>query len=241
MTFSVVIPARHASTRLPGKPLLDIGGKPMLRRTWERASASAAAEVVIATDDERIREAAEGFGARTLMTSDRHRSGTERVQEAAEAMEWPDGRVVVNVQADEPMIPPTAIDQVAENLLRRGDAGMATLCHPADPERDAADPHAVKVVVDNQGRALYFSRAPIPHGAARPLRHVGVYAYRVEVLRRLVRWPATELELQEDLEQLRALCNGVVVHVGVLDGPIPAGVDTERDLAAARARAEAAG
>ncbi len=239
MTFSVVIPARHASTRLPGKPLLDIGGKPMLRRVWERAGASAADEVVIATDDERIRAAAEGFGARALMTSDRHRSGTERVQEAAAALRWPDGRVVVNVQADEPMIPPAAIDRVADDLLRRPDAGMATLCHPDDPARDAEDPHAVKVVLDNRGRALYFSRAPIPYGAGRRLRHVGIYAYRVETLRRLARQPPAELERRENLEQLRALCNGIVIHVGVLDGPLPPGVDTERDLAEARARAAA--
>lgn len=237
MTFSVVIPARYAATRLPGKPLLDIAGKPMLQHTWERACASEADEVVIATDDERIRDAAEGFGASVCMTADTHRSGTDRIQEVCRLRGWAEDRIVVNVQADEPLIPPQVINQVAVNLDVH-ETGIATLCEAITSAAEVEDPNAVKVVVSRSGRALYFSRSTIPHGASASAgncyRHVGIYAYRVGVLNRFVTWPASALELAEKLEQLRALDNDVIIHVDVARSSIPAGVDTEKDLQAVR-------
>ena len=239
MKFSVVIPARFAATRLPGKPLLDIGGKPMIQHTWERASCSAAESVYIATDDERIRAVAEGFGAKVCMTLSSHRSGTDRIQEVATQLKLPEQHILVNVQADEPLIPPQVIDQVAANLAQHSEVGIATLCEAINSREEIEDPNAVKVVLDHRGHALYFSRSTIPwSGSTAPrncFRHVGIYAYRVAILNQFVQWPASELELTEKLEQLRALYNGVAVHVAVSTAHIPAGVDTQRDLEAARA------
>lgn len=238
MTFSVVIPARYAASRLPGKPLLDIAGKPMIQHTFEQAQASAADAVYIATDDERIRTVAEEFGANVCMTSAEHRSGTDRLQEVAQQLNFEQDHIIVNVQADEPLIPPAAINQVAENLAASASAGIATLCEPISSQDQIDDPNAVKVVIDNLSHALYFSRAAIPwQGSASArncFRHIGIYAYRVSMLNQFVLWPASELEIQEKLEQLRALCNGVVVQVALSTEPIPAGVDTERDLEAVR-------
>ncbi len=238
MTFSVVIPARYAAKRLPGKPLLDIAGKPMLQHTFERAQASAADAVYIATDDERIKSVAEAFGAKVCMTSAEHRSGTDRLQEVAQQLAFSDAHIIVNVQADEPLIPPAAINQVADNLAANTDAGIATLCETISSQEDIDDPNAVKVVIDNSGMALYFSRAAIPWqgmAAARNcLRHIGIYAYRVSTLNQFVQWPASELEIQEKLEQLRALGNGVKIQVALCAHPVPAGVDTERDLEVVR-------
>src|SRR5210317_2186975 len=162
MSFTVVIPARYGSTRLPGKPLLDIPGKPMVQWVWEQASRSAASSLVIATDDTRIREVAEGFGAQVCMTAAQHPSGTDRLQQVAREMAWDDEQIVVNVQGDEPLIPPAVIDQVAANLATRPQAGMATLCEPLETLEELLNPNAVKVVADREGMALYFSRAPIP-------------------------------------------------------------------------------
>lgn len=238
MSFTVLIPARYAAQRLPGKPLLDIGGKPMLQHTWERACESAAHHVVIATDDERIAQAAKAFGAEVVMTLPSHRSGTDRLQEAADKLGLGADDIVVNVQADEPLLPASAISQVANNLAADSDIGIATLCEVIDTQDEVADPNAVKVVMDRNGRALYFSRAAIPYGASASARncyrHIGLYAYRVSVLNQFVQWPAAELELQEKLEQLRAMHNGVAIHVAISEARIPPGVDTEKDLEAVR-------
>ena len=244
MSFKVVIPARYAAQRLPGKPLLDIQGKPMLQHTWERACGSAASEVVIATDDQRILDAALGFGADACMTSDRHRSGTDRIQEVASARAWNNETIVVNVQGDEPLIPPHAIDQVAANLAAHNDAGIATLCERIANPHEIDDPNAVKVVFDKQGYALYFSRSPIPYSATETghtrYRHVGIYAYRVQVLNDFVSWPPAQLETSEKLEQLRALAEGVRIHVAISSEAMPAGIDTEADLEVVRKHLAAA-
>ena len=243
MSFTVVIPARHASTRLPGKPLLDIGGRPMIRHVWERASASAASRVVIATDDERIRSAAESFGAEVCMTAVEHPSGTDRLQEAAARLGLADQDIVVNVQGDEPLIPPAVIDQVAANLADHPACGIATLCEQVHQANVFLDPNVVKLVRGTDGRALYFSRAPIPwprdaFARARdalpagrvPLRHIGIYAYRVAFLHRFVGWPVGTLEKLESLEQLRALEHGVGIHAAEACMEIPGGVDTPADV-----------
>ena len=238
MSFSVVIPARYASTRLPGKPLLDIAGKPMLQHTWERALLSGATRVVIATDDNRILEAAKAFGADVLMTAATHQSGSDRICEVVDALGLDDSESVINVQADEPLIPPEAINQVAVCLNLNTGFGIATLCEPIEDEREYSEPSSVKVVMDKTGRALYFSRAPIPASVSYPAecyRHIGIYAYRVGVLRQFVTWPVAAIEAVERLEQLRALYNGVPIHVSVAPVRIPPGVDTPEDLAAVRA------
>ena len=242
MSFKIVIPARYAAQRLPGKPLLDIQGKPMLQHTWERACESAANEVVIATDDPRILDAAVSFGAAAQMTSDAHRSGTDRIQEVAAARQWSDDTIVVNVQGDEPLIPPHAINQVANNLSRHHQAGIATLCETIKEQSEISNPNAVKVVFDKQGYALYFSRSAIPHASpdadkcSNELyhRHVGIYAYRVQVLNDFVKWPPATMEIAEKLEQLRALAEGVKIHVAVSADSMPAGIDTAADLEAVR-------
>ena len=253
MTFTVVIPARFASTRLPGKPLLDIAGQPMIRHVWERACRSAAARVVIATDDERIRSAAESFGAEVCMTAVAHPSGTDRLQEAVHGLGLADDAIVVNVQGDEPLIPPAVIDQVAANLARESDCGIATLCEPLDTVEAFLDPNIVKLVRDDRMRAIYFSRAPIPwprddfakdRGCLPegflPLRHIGIYAYRVSFLHRFVGWPLGVLEARECLEQLRALEHGVGIHAAQACAAIPGGVDTAADLARVNALLAAA-
>jgi 3-deoxy-manno-octulosonate cytidylyltransferase (CMP-KDO synthetase) len=232
MSFSVVIPARFAANRLPGKPLLDICGKPMIQHTYEKALASKAKSVTIATDDHRIKDVAESFGAQVCMTSSVHTSGTDRIQEVAAQLKLKGQEVIVNVQADEPLLPPAAINQVAQN-------GIATLCELVTEQGEIDDANAVKVVMDKDGQALYFSRSTLPWQASTSAqncyRHIGIYAYRVVVLNQFVQWPVSELELSEKLEQLRALHNGVKIHVAVTNQRIPPGVDTERDLDAVRA------
>lgn len=211
----------------------------MLQHTYERALSSAAESVIIATDDERIRSAAEGFGARVCMTSTEHRSGSDRIQEVTQQLELPEQYIVVNVQADEPLIPPSVIDQVADNLAQHPEIGIATLCEVISSQEEIGDPNSVKVVMDKAGRALYFSRATIPwQGSASArncYRHIGIYGYRVAVLNQYVLWPPSELEISEKLEQLRALDNGVAIHVAVSTENIPPGVDTEADLETVRA------
>lgn len=235
MTFSVIIPARYASSRLHGKLLLDLAGKPVLQHTIERSLASEAGQVVVATDEARIAELVRTTEARVVMTSPDNATGTDRIQEAAGILGLRGEEIVVNVQGDEPLIPVAAINQVARNLAEHGDAGIATLCEEITDEAEFADPNAVKVVRDEQGFALYFSRAPIPHGgAAQALRHIGIYAYRVELLNRFVNWPQSDPERSERLEQLRALSNGVKVHVGVSSERFPAGIDTKEDLETAK-------
>lgn len=240
-SFVVVIPARYASIRLPGKPLREILGKPMLEHVWRRGSESAAREVVIATDDERIAAAAEVFGATVCMTGDQHRSGTERIAEVADLLDWDDDEIVVNLQGDEPTMPASLIDQVA-SLLAESAADIATLASPLLSQADFENPNVVKVVRNELGNALYFSRAAIPYQRSTSsdrrardaaLHHHGVYAYRCRVLRQLVTSRPSPLEQAEELEQLRALALGMTIRVGMPAVRPGRGVDTEADLAAA--------
>ena len=239
--FVVVIPARYASTRLPGKPLREINGKPMLEHAWLRARESNARDVIIATDDERIADVAEAFGADVCMTGDQHRSGTERIAEVADLMDWGDDVVVVNLQGDEPAMPPGLIDQCAQ-LLGDESVDISTLASPLASGDDFDNPNVVKVVVDDAGNAMYFSRATIPYprseaegrtGASLALHHHGLYGYRCGVLRRLVGAPPSDLELVEQLEQLRALALGMTIRVGRPSVRPGRGVDTEADLESA--------
>ena len=241
--FVVVIPARYASVRLPGKPLREIAGKPMIQHVYEIATRTSAQEVWIATDDERIEAVAKSFGANVCMTSPDHRSGTERLAEVCIQNGWSDELVVVNLQGDEPLMAPELIDQCAA-LLDDGKAGMATLASPLASERDYDNPNVVKVVIDSDSNALYFSRSPIPHSRddstrelalETALRHHGIYAYRGAVLGRLVASDAAALEESEKLEQLRALWLGITIRVGIAAVPPGPGVDTEEDLAAVEA------
>ncbi|WP_126445900.1 3-deoxy-manno-octulosonate cytidylyltransferase [Sulfuricystis multivorans] len=241
--FFVVIPARYASTRLPGKPLLDLAGKPMVVRVAEAAQRSGAQEVIIATDDERIIAAAAAHGHLAVMTRADHVSGTDRVAEVARFFGWPEEAIVVNVQGDEPLIDPAHIDAVAGALVIDREASMATAAHRIHDLTEFMSPHVVKVVTTSNGRALYFSRAPIPWHrdglAARPAvlppelevrRHVGLYAYRVGFLRRFGSLAPAPLEQWEALEQLRALWHGFHIHVIDYAHPPVPGVDTPEDL-----------
>jgi 3-deoxy-manno-octulosonate cytidylyltransferase (CMP-KDO synthetase) len=237
MSFRVVIPARFDSSRLPGKALLPLAGKPMLQWVHERALGAHAAEVIIATDDERIANAARGFGATVAMTARAHVSGTDRVAEVAGQRGWKDADIVVNVQGDEPLIPPAIIDQVAQLLASNPRADIATLAVKYDAIGDFNDPNNVKVACDATGRALYFSRAAIPWNrdavstlTNASLRHIGIYAYRVAALRRLATLPPGRLEQIEKLEQLRALENGMEIRVALaVERPL-ADVNTAADL-----------
>ena len=246
MQFIVVIPARYASTRLPGKPLRDIAGLPMIQRVWQQACKSGAARVVIATDDSRIEAAALAFGAEVCMTRADHVSGTDRLQEVAQQLGLDSSQIVVNVQGDEPLIPPRVIDQVASTLAANEQAGVATLCEPIESVEDFCNPNVVKVVTDVQGLARYFSRAPIPWprdhfqesqnsmpdlDLAR--RHIGIYAYRVAELTRFVSWAVAPIERSESLEQLRFIWNSVGIHIADAIEPVPGGIDTEQDLESA--------
>lgn len=242
MSYQIVIPARFASSRLPGKPLADIAGQPMVVRVQQRCLESQAEGVHVATDDERIAAAVRAAGGRAVMTRADHASGTDRLQEVAQQLGLADDAIIVNVQGDEPLIPAAVIEQVAANLAARPDFAMATLCEPIEQMADVLNPNIVKVVADKTGRALYFSRAPIPwqrdamptEGAApadRWWRHIGIYAYRVGFLHQFVNWPMAELERIESLEQLRAMENGCAIHVAAACEPVPGGVDTPEDLA----------
>ena len=240
--FVVVIPARYASTRLPAKALREIHGKPMIQHVYERGLESRAEEVVIATDDERIADTAEAFGASVCMTGDQHQSGTERIAEVADLMDWPDEQIVVNLQGDEPAMPAKLINQCA-GLLDDATADIATLASPFLTQDDFRNPNCVKVIRDEQGHAIYFSRATVPYprdddnaerAAGAALHHHGIYAYRCGVLRQFVAAAPSELEVCEQLEQLRALSLGMTITVGVPTERPGAGVDTEEDLERAR-------
>jgi 3-deoxy-manno-octulosonate cytidylyltransferase (CMP-KDO synthetase) len=239
MTFSVIIPARFASSRLPGKPLADIAGKTMIERVYEQALKSDCSQVVVATDDKRVEQACVGFSAPVCMTASDHESGTDRLHEAALKLELADDHIVVNVQGDEPLIPPALINQVAQNLASNDKAGMATLSISINDMEEFLNPNAVKVVASDNGQALYFSRAPIPWprdnvdelpSYYKAQRHIGIYAYRVSFLKQFVNWPISCLEQTEKLEQLRAMSNGVVIHVAQACEMPPAGIDTQQDL-----------
>lgn len=235
--FKIVIPARYASSRLPGKPLLDINGKPMIQHVYERAVATSASEVVIATDNAEIAAIAKKFGATVCMTRIDHVSGTDRLGEVVEQLAWQDDSVIVNVQGDEPLIPPEIITQVAQNLIMNPEAACASLMTAFVEGADVADPNAVKVVVDARGFALYFSRAVIPYNrdpaqaaAVTYYRHIGIYAYRADLLRNYSSLSVCPLEAIEKLEQLRLLWNGFKLHMAQAQVVPAQGVDTEDDL-----------
>ncbi len=246
--YTVLIPARYASTRLPGKPLSDIGGKPMVVRVAERARAGGASRVVVATDDERIRDAVNAHGFDAVMTRGDHPTGTDRLAEAATALGLDDRAIVVNVQGDEPLLEPSLMSEVAETLATHDDASIATACHLIDDPAEAFNPNVVKVVLDRAGYALYFSRATIPWArdafadgshsipAELPLyRHYGLYAYRVGFLRMYPSLQPAPIERFEALEQLRVLWHGYRIVVRITRGTPAPGVDTQADLERVRA------
>jgi len=241
--FKVVVPARYESSRLPGKPLLNIAGKPMIQHVYEKAVLSGAEEVIIATDDKRIEEACDIFSAQVCMTDTEHQSGTDRIAEVLANKQWQDDTIIVNVQGDEPLIPPELIQQVANDLSDHPQASIATLCTPVHTSAELLDPHVVKVVMDKSGNALYFSRAPIPWDrdafeintdtlpeGRQHYRHIGLYAYRASFIREYSQMQICDIERTESLEQLRALWNGYVIHVSTTNTPPAHGVDTEADL-----------
>ena len=244
--FHVVIPARHASTRLPGKPLLLIAGKPMVIRVAEQAAQSGAQQIWIATDHHAIANAVHEYGFKACMTKESHASGTDRIAEVVELQGWPDDTIVVNVQGDEPLMPPALIRAVAEHLNGHPECAIATACHPIHDETAMRNPNIVKTVLDKQCNALYFSRATIPYprdafARLQPLpsdlpilRHIGIYAYRASFLRAYGQLAPAAIEHFEALEQLRALYHGYKIGVVIAEQAPPSGVDTEQDLHVAR-------
>jgi 3-deoxy-manno-octulosonate cytidylyltransferase (CMP-KDO synthetase) len=243
MNFTVIIPARYASSRFPGKPLVEIDGKPMVQHVYERAQGSGASKVIVATDDARIAKTVSDFGGQYCMTGAHHESGTERLAEVVDMEGLLAHELVVNVQGDEPFIPAENIQQVAENLYNHQQAEMATLAVKITDVEEAFNPNAVKVVVDKQGFALYFSRATIPYDRSRfldadnideigdfYLRHVGIYAYRAGFIKQYVNMSPSGLEQIESLEQLRVLWHGEKIHVDIARKTPPAGIDTPEDL-----------
>lgn len=230
MSFSVVIPARYASTRLPGKMLADVVGKPLLAHVVDRANESDAQRVIVATDDQRIADAMQGLDCELCMTRKDHQSGSDRLAEVVEHLQISDREIVVNVQGDEPLVPPQLINEVAGLLKSRPQASMATAAHPIRQAEDLADPNVVKVVFNRRQQAMYFSRAAIPYGSATAWHHVGIYAYRAEFLKQYQQLQASELEQSESLEQLRVLDNGHSIVVAAVDFDAGIGVDTEADL-----------
>ncbi len=237
MKFTVIIPARYASTRFPGKPLADLAGKPMVVRVCERAAKSGAAAVHVATDDERIARAVRAHGHAAVMTRADHASGTDRIAEAARILKLRSEDIVVNVQGDEPLIAPRLIRDVGTLLGKRRDAAVATACHAIHDAAALSNPNVVKVVLDAAGYALYFSRSQIPYPRERGAtcyRHAGIYGYRVGFLRKYARLKPAPLERAEALEQLRVLWHGYRIAVAVSRAEIAPGVDTPRDLEAVR-------
>jgi 3-deoxy-manno-octulosonate cytidylyltransferase (CMP-KDO synthetase) len=241
-SFKIVIPARFSSSRLPGKPLISLAGKPMIQHVYERALATGVEDIVIATDDERIEQAAQSFGAQVVMTSPKHENGTERIAEVARIKNWSADTVIVNLQGDEPLIPKSLIELTAKGLLEHSEAGMSSICTPIHSDADAFNPNVVKVVLNKDNFALYFSRASIPwdrdayknnqaHKTQKmPVyRHIGMYGYRVSFLQQYSAMQPCVLETTEALEQLRALWYGVKIHMGVIDQAPSHGVDTLED------------
>jgi 3-deoxy-manno-octulosonate cytidylyltransferase (CMP-KDO synthetase) len=241
MDFRVIIPVRFESARLPGKPLLDIAGKPMIQHVYERAKESGAESVVIATDSDEVAAVAEGFGAKVCMTLPEHQSGTERLSEAVEALEYDDDEIIVNVQGDEPLINPDLISQVARDLSEHETVKVASICQPIKSVEDLMSSHVVKVVLNRRSFAMYFSRSPIPWQLGLKdkgeidltenyFSHVGIYAYRVSVLKDYINWTESPYEALESLEQLRVLWNGHKIHMSVSGKKLAHGVDTQDDL-----------
>ncbi len=242
MHFTVIIPARYASTRLPRKPLLDIAGKPMIQHVWEKARQAGASRVIVATDHAEIAQVVTAFGGEICLTSDKHNSGTERLAEVIEKTGIDDKEIIVNIQGDEPLIPPIIVAQVAENLDRH-QVNMATLGVKLETREELFNPNVVKAIADKNGMALYFSRATIPFGRDRfpqcddtfirqhnYLRHIGIYAYRAGFIKQYVAWEPTQLEQLESLEQLRALWHGEKIHIELAKAAPQVGVDTAEDL-----------
>ncbi|WP_439241892.1 3-deoxy-manno-octulosonate cytidylyltransferase [Lonepinella sp. BR2474] len=246
--FSVIIPARFASSRLPGKPLADIAGKPMIQHVWEKAQQSGASRVIVATDNELVAQAVQQFGGEVCMTSEKHNSGTERLAEVVQKLSLPADEIIVNIQGDEPLIPPVIVQQVAENL-QKYQVNMASLAVKIDSPEELFNPNAVKVITDKNGYVLYFSRAVIPWDRdqfallqkgelqekqlqLQPhyLRHIGIYAYRAGFIQQYVQWQPTALEQIESLEQLRVLWHGERIHVELAKEVPAVGVDTPEDL-----------
>ncbi|WP_111979471.1 3-deoxy-manno-octulosonate cytidylyltransferase [Algibacillus agarilyticus] len=246
MSYTIVIPARYGSTRFPGKPLVDIQGKPMIQHVYDKCVKTQAERIIIATDDQRIADVAKSFDAEVIMTSAKHESGTERIAEVIELANLEPNEVIVNVQGDEPFIPQAIIEQVAQNLVSRSHINMATLSVPILDIEEALNPNAVKVVTDHDGYALYFSRSTIPYDRQRFMnketieeigefysRHIGIYAYRAGFVKQYITWNPTALEKIESLEQLRVLWYGEKIHVEQAHVVPPAGIDTPEDLAKA--------
>ncbi|THA09570.1 3-deoxy-manno-octulosonate cytidylyltransferase [Rodentibacter pneumotropicus] len=244
MSFTVIIPARFASSRLPGKPLAEIAGKPMIQHVFEKAKQSGANRVIVATDNEKVAAVAQGFGAEVCMTSEQHNSGTERLAEVVAKLAMPDDEIIVNIQGDEPLIPPVIVRQVAENLAKFN-VNMATLAVKIHEAKELFNPNVVKVLTDKDGYVLYFSRSVIPYDrdqfmglqdmakatlAEVYLRHIGIYAYRAGFIKKYVQWAPTQLENLEKLEQLRVLWNGERIHVELAKEVPAVGVDTVEDL-----------
>ncbi|MCR1836401.1 3-deoxy-manno-octulosonate cytidylyltransferase [Rodentibacter caecimuris] len=244
MSFTVIIPARFSSSRLPGKPLAEIVGKPMIQHVFEKARQSGASRVIIATDNENVEKIAQGFGAEVCMTSEHHNSGTERLAEVVEKLAIPDDEIIVNIQGDEPLIPPVIVRQVAENLAKFN-VNMATLAVKIHEAEELFNPNVVKLVADKSGYVLYFSRSVIPYDRDRfmglqdvakvaltdvYLRHIGIYAYRAGFIKKYVQWEPTVLENLEKLEQLRVLWNAERIHVELAKEVPAVGVDTMEDL-----------
>ncbi|OOF42503.1 3-deoxy-manno-octulosonate cytidylyltransferase [Rodentibacter rarus] len=244
MSFTVIIPARFASSRLPGKPLAEIAGKPMIQHVFEKARQSGANRVIIATDNENVAAVAQDFGAEVCLTSEHHNSGTERLAEVVEKLAISDDEIIVNIQGDEPLIPPVIVRQVAENLAKFN-VNMATLAVKINEAEELFNPNVVKVVTDKDGYVLYFSRSVIPYDrdqfiglqeitkatlANVYLRHIGLYAYRAGFIKKYVQWSPTQLENLEKLEQLRVLWNGERIHVELAKEVPAVGVDTAEDL-----------
>lgn len=250
MSFKVVIPARYSSVRLPGKPLLEIAGKPMVVHVVERALESGAEQVIVATDHAEIVAAVKSYGYEVMMTREDHVSGTDRIAEVALQMAWPTETIVVNVQGDEPLIAPALIIEVASSLVQHPDAAIATACHPIHDKASMLNPNIVKVIMDHQGHAMYFSRAPIPYArdafanghdlpsGMQAYRHIGIYAYRTSFLYAYSHLPPATIEQYEALEQLRALWHGYKISVSITADAPALGVDTEHDLSRARALLE---
>lgn len=243
--MKIVIPARYASSRLPGKPLADIAGKPMIEHVWLRAQEAAASgdEIIVAADDDRIVEAVKGFGGKVVKTRTDHENGTDRIAEVAALMGWGDTEIVVNLQGDEPLMPPALVRMAGEVLAERPDAALATASCKIQMNADVTNPNIVKVVTDSNGMAMYFSRSPIPYDRSGDIdvarfnyqRHLGLYAYRVATLKALTALPPAETEKLEQLEQLRALEAGMKIYVEEIAEAPPHGVDTPADLDAVRA------
>ena len=242
-SFCIIIPARFGSSRLPGKPLLPIAGKPMIQHVFERAKASGASEIIVATDDQRIAKIVDAFGGQYVMTAKTHTSGTDRLAEVIETRQWDDEQIIVNLQGDEPLMDPALLHQVATALNDNPEAGMATIATPISSQEEVFNPNIVKVVIAKNGYALYFSRAAIPwvrdtYGQETPkvipgiptYRHLGLYAYRVKTLKQITTMPTCDLENAESLEQLRPLWHGVNIYVSISDTTPAHGVDTAEDL-----------